>query len=146
LPLAQYGTWDANRVAQWSPEDWRLFLAALLFSGLQVYENGKGSYGWQRESADMSALLKALFTADDPHNVEVGYRIRKRLAMLRKDSQLFYLRNLVGAQELVVDHHRTHERRFVSVQRSFAEATETENSRSPDEQTCKFSSDKSVSS
>jgi hypothetical protein len=66
--------------------------------------------------------------------------------MLRKDSQLFYLRNLVGAQELVVDHHRTHERRFVSVQRSFAEATETENSRSPDEQTCKFSSDKSVSS
>jgi hypothetical protein len=108
LPLAQYGTWDANRVAQWSREDWRLFLAALLFSGLQEYENGTGSYGWQRESADMSALLKALFTADDPNNEKVGYRIRKRLAMLRKDSPLFYLRNLVGAQELVVDHHRTH--------------------------------------
>jgi hypothetical protein len=88
---------DANRVAQWSPEDWRLFLAALLFSGLQEYANGKGSYGWQRESAQMSAILKAMFTADDSHNEEVGYRIRKRLAVLPSPVSLLEIyRSSVG--------------------------------------------------
>jgi hypothetical protein len=54
----------------------------LLFGGLKEYDNGKNAFGWQREAADMAAILEALFTAGDTTNEEVGYRLRKRVAVL----------------------------------------------------------------
>ncbi len=82
LPQSQYGTWQLDRIQKWGKEDWRLFVAGWLYSGLKDYENSKNSFGWQRESADMAAILEALFTAGDSQNEEVGYRLRKRMAAL----------------------------------------------------------------
>ncbi len=82
LPQSQYGTWMLYRAQRWDEEDWRLFVAGMLFSGLRDYDNRKTSFGWQRESADMGAVLESLFTAGDSHNEEVGYRLRKRVAVL----------------------------------------------------------------
>jgi hypothetical protein len=79
---SQYGSWHLDRIQQWNKEDWRLFVAALLYSGLKDYENAKNSFGWQRESAEMATILEALFTAGDAHNEEVMYRLRKRVAVL----------------------------------------------------------------
>lgn len=79
---SKYGSWYLDRIQLWNKEDWRLFVAALLYSGLKDYENGKSSFGWQRESAEMGATLEALFTAGDARNEEVMYRLRKRVAVL----------------------------------------------------------------
>ncbi len=79
---AKYGSWHLDRIQTWDKEDWRLFVAALLFTGLKDYENAKSSFGWQRESAEMTTILEALFTADDSRNEEVIYRLCKRIAVL----------------------------------------------------------------
>lgn len=79
---SKYGSWHLDRIQSWEKEDWRLFVAALLYSGLKVYENAKSSFGWQRESAEMATILEALFTAGDARNEEVMYRLRKRIAAL----------------------------------------------------------------
>ncbi len=79
---SKYGSWHLDRIQKWDKEDWRLFVAALLYSGLKDYENAKSSFGWQRESAEMATIMEALFTADDTQNEEVGYRLRKRTAAL----------------------------------------------------------------
>ena len=79
---SKYGSWHLDRIQQWDKEDWRLFVAAFLYSGLKDYENAKSSFGWQRESAEMATILEALFTAGDAHNEEVMYRLRKRVAVL----------------------------------------------------------------
>ena len=78
----QYGNWHLDRIKKWNNEDWRLFSAGLLYSGLKDYENSKNSFGWQRESADMASILETLFTAGDIQNEEVGYRLRKRIAVI----------------------------------------------------------------
>ncbi|MGO9264976.1 MAG: hypothetical protein ACLQBA_08830 [Candidatus Binataceae bacterium] len=82
LPQSQYGVWQRGRCEKWDEEDWRLFVAMLLFSGLQDYGHGKNPFSWQRESADMATLLECLFTAQDSQNEEVGYRLRKGVAVL----------------------------------------------------------------
>ena len=82
LPQSQYGTWQLDRAQRWDEEDWRLFVASMLFQGLKDYDNSKTSFGWQRESADMGAVLESLFTAGDTQNEEIGYRLRKRIATL----------------------------------------------------------------
>src|SRR6266404_596843 len=82
FPQGQYGTWQLDRIQKWNDEDWRLFVAGWLYSGLKEYDNSKNSLGWQRESADMASILEALFTAGDSQNEEVGYRLRKRIATL----------------------------------------------------------------
>ncbi len=79
---SKYGTWHLDRIQTWDKEDWRLFVASSLYSGLKDYENSKNSFGWQRESAEMATILEALFTADDSRNEEVTYRLRKRVAVL----------------------------------------------------------------
>jgi len=79
---SKYGSWHLDRVQSWNKEDWRLFVAALLYSGLKDYENSKSPFGWQRESAEMGSTLEALFTAGDARNEEVMYRLRKRVAVL----------------------------------------------------------------
>lgn len=79
---SKYGSWHLDRIQLWNKEDWRLFVAALLYSGLKDYENEKNSFGWQRESAEMGTILEALFTASDARNEEVMYRLRKRIAVL----------------------------------------------------------------
>ncbi|MFA5793352.1 MAG: hypothetical protein WC897_05855 [Candidatus Gracilibacteria bacterium] len=79
---SKYGSWHLNRIQQWNKEDWRLFVAAFLYSGLKDYENAKSSFGWQRESAEMATILESLFTAGDARNEEVMYRLRKRIAVL----------------------------------------------------------------
>jgi len=82
LPQSVYGTWQRDRCENWSKEDWRLFVASLLFSELKDYENSKESITWQREAADMMTILESLFTADDNTTEEIGYRLRKRIATL----------------------------------------------------------------
>jgi len=82
LPQSQYGAWKLDRSKEWNKEDWRLFVAVMLYSGLLDYDNVKTSIGWQREAADMAAALEALFTAGDTQNEEVGYILRKRMAVL----------------------------------------------------------------
>jgi hypothetical protein len=77
-----YATWQADRMAHWNEEDWRLFVACLLFSELKAYENSKYPITWQRQSADMATLLEALFTAGGGEQAEVGYKLRKRIAAL----------------------------------------------------------------
>jgi len=77
-----YSVWQADRVARWQKEDWRLFVACLLYSELQQYENSKHVFTWQRESADLATILEALFTAGDDDTGEVGYKLRKRIAVL----------------------------------------------------------------
>ncbi len=79
---SKYGTWHLDRIQTWDKEDWRLFVATLLYSGLSDYENSKSSFGWQRESAEMATILESLFTAGDARNEEVMYRLRKRVAVL----------------------------------------------------------------
>ncbi|MDD5144772.1 MAG: DUF4209 domain-containing protein [Candidatus Pacebacteria bacterium] len=79
---SKYGSWHLDRIKLWNKEDWRLFIAAFLYSGLKDYENSKSLFGWQRESAEMATILEALFTADDSRNEEVMYRLRKRIAAL----------------------------------------------------------------
>src|SRR3989344_8411629 len=79
---SKYGSWHLDRIQSWDKEDWRLFVAALLFTGLKDYENSKSSFGWQRESAEMTTILEALFTADDSRNEEIIYRLCKRAAVL----------------------------------------------------------------
>jgi hypothetical protein len=82
LAQAKYGVWQSDRVKRWDDEEWRLFVVALLFGGLKEYDNRKSSFGWQRESADMATILETLFTAGDTQNEEVGYRLKKRIAVL----------------------------------------------------------------
>ena len=82
LQQGQYGAWSRHRVEAWDKEDWRLFAAALLHHGLQEYDGGKSVFGWQRESADMAAVLESLFTAGDGTVEGIGYRLRKRIAVL----------------------------------------------------------------
>jgi hypothetical protein len=77
-----YSVWQADRVAHWRDEDWRLFVACQLFSEQNQYENSKQTFGWQRESADLATIMEALFTAGDDDNSEVGYKLRKRSAVL----------------------------------------------------------------
>lgn len=77
-----YGCWNARRMTLWKTEDWRLFVASLLYVGLQEYENSKEFVTWPRESADMATILEALFTAGTDDNSEVGYKLRKRAATL----------------------------------------------------------------
>ena len=79
---SKYGSWHLDRIQSWDEEDWRLFVATLLYSGLKDYENAKSSFGWQRESAEMATILEALLTAGDTQNEEVTYRLRKRIAVL----------------------------------------------------------------
>lgn len=79
---SSYASWQADRVARWNSEDWRLFVACLLFNELKAYENEKYVFTWQRESADMATILEALFTAGTGDNTEVGYKLRKRIAAL----------------------------------------------------------------
>lgn len=79
---SKYGSWHLDRIQSWDKEDWRLFVAALLFSGLKDYVNSKNIFGWQRESAEMVTILEALFTAGDSQHEEVSYRLRKRIAVL----------------------------------------------------------------
>ena len=82
MDQTKYGTWHLDRIQTWDKEDWRLFVASLLYSGLKDYENSKSSFGWQRESAEMGTILEALLTAGDARNEEVMYRLRKRVAVL----------------------------------------------------------------
>jgi hypothetical protein len=82
LPQSQYAVWQIDRAQKWSEEDWRLFVAGLLYGGLTEYDNSKNSFGWQRESADMATILESLFTAGDAQSEEIGYRLRKRIAAL----------------------------------------------------------------
>ena len=77
-----YGSWQADRMAKWATEDWRLFVASLLFNELRHGEHSKQVFTWQREAADMATILEALFTAKDKDMVEVGYRLKKRIAVL----------------------------------------------------------------
>jgi hypothetical protein len=77
-----YSVWQADRVAHWQKEDWRLFVACQLFSEQHQYENSKQTFGWQRESADLATILEALFTAGDDDTAEVTYKLRKRIAVL----------------------------------------------------------------
>ncbi len=77
-----YSSWQADRVTRWTEEQWRLFVASLLYSELQQYEHGKQVFTWQRESADLATILEALFTATEGDTSEVGYRLRKRSAVL----------------------------------------------------------------
>ena len=82
LSESVYASWQADRMAHWNKEDWRLFVACLLFSELKAYENSKYVFTWQRESADMATILEALFTAGGNEQTEVGYKLRKRIAAL----------------------------------------------------------------
>jgi hypothetical protein len=77
-----YAVWQADRVAHWSKEEWRVFVACLLFTELKEYENRKEVFTWQREAADMATILEALFAAESADNTEIGYRLRKRIAVL----------------------------------------------------------------
>lgn len=79
---SKYDSWHLYRIQTWDKEDWRLFVASSLYSSLKDYENSKNSFGWQRESAEMTTILESLFTADDSRNEEVTYRLRKRVAVL----------------------------------------------------------------
>jgi hypothetical protein len=79
---AVYGTWQADRMAKWDGEDWRVFVASLLFAELRKGEHSKQVFTWQREAANMATILEALFTAKEKDTAEVGYRLRKRMAVL----------------------------------------------------------------
>ena len=78
----KYFIWQRDNALAWSREDWRLYMASIFYSGLEEHERSKSFYTWQRESADMSTLLETLFTAGDVQNEEIGYRLRKRIAVL----------------------------------------------------------------
>jgi len=82
LPSARYFIWLRDNVLTWADEDWRLYMAASFYSGLEEYENSKAIYTWQRESADMATLLETLFTAGESEKEEIGYRLRKRAFVL----------------------------------------------------------------
>lgn len=82
---ACYALWVRDRAARWRSEDWRLFVASQLYLGLREFHNRKSYFGWQRESADIAAMLEALLTAGDKTTAEVGYRLRKRAAVLLAD-------------------------------------------------------------
>jgi len=82
LPQSVYGVWQRDRCQKWDKEDWRLFVAATLYSELKDYDTGKDAITWQREAADMITILECLFTAEDYTKEEIGYRLRKRIAVL----------------------------------------------------------------
>lgn len=82
LPQSVYGAWQRDRCEKWNKEDWRLFVASLLYSELRKYEGEKKPITWQREAADMITILESLFTAGDSISEEIGYRLRKRIAVL----------------------------------------------------------------
>jgi hypothetical protein len=77
-----YGVSQAYPMAGWDREDMRIFVACLLFNELRDSEHSKYAFTWQRESADMATILEALFTAGSGDNTEVGYKLRKRVAVL----------------------------------------------------------------
>jgi len=82
LPQSVYGIWHRDRCKNWDREEWRLFVASLLYQELKDYEFEKEAITWQREAADMITILESLFTAEDSINEEIGYRLRKRIAAL----------------------------------------------------------------
>lgn len=82
MDQSQYASWNWYRTKKWDAEDWRLFVSCLFFEGLKEFDNGKKVFIWQRESADMATMLEALFTATDGEQTEIGYRLRKRVAVL----------------------------------------------------------------
>lgn len=77
-----YAVWQAYRAARWTKEDWRVFVACLMFNGLTKYDAGKSPFIWQREAADTATILEALCTAGTDDNREVSYKLRKRVASL----------------------------------------------------------------
>ena len=78
----KYFIWKRVNVTSWSKEDWRLFMAAIFYNGLDEYQKSKSGFTWQRESTDMSTLLETLLTAGDQQTEEIGYRLRKRAGVL----------------------------------------------------------------
>ncbi len=76
-----YGVWEAPRTAKWNKEDWRLFIAFEMFTGLRKYEFRKKSFLWQEEAAALSTILETLLS-DECDKSEIGYRLRKRSAVL----------------------------------------------------------------
>ena len=98
FPLSKHSNWQLNRIEKWEKEDWRLYVACNLYKNLKEYDNGKSAFDWQKEAAEMCAILESLFTACDSQNGEVGYRLRKRVSVLlssffpdiEKDIKLLY--------------------------------------------------------
>jgi len=82
LPQSIYGEFRRDRCERCDEEDWRLFVASLFFSELKKYDNSKDGLTWPREPADMATILESLFTAGDSTSEEIGYRLRKRMAVL----------------------------------------------------------------
>jgi hypothetical protein len=82
LNQSGYADWYLYRAEKWEKEDWRLFVASRLFSNLKNYDTGKDPFEWQRESAEMGAILESLFTAGDTQKEELTYRLTKRVAVL----------------------------------------------------------------
>jgi len=77
-----YGSWQADRMAHWDKEDWRLFVACLLFTELKAYENSKEVFTWRRESANLVTILESLLTAKGSYVPKVGPKVKKRITTL----------------------------------------------------------------
>jgi len=77
-----YACWQADRMALWNEEDWRLFVACLLFTELKTIENSKEVFTWRRESANMVTILESLLTAKGSYVAKVGRKVKQRISTL----------------------------------------------------------------
>lgn len=76
-----YGAWNAHTSAGWEKEDWRLFVACLLFKEQKKYNKGRDIFTWQKEAAEIATIFEALLTADG-NPTEVSYRLKKRSSVM----------------------------------------------------------------
>lgn len=79
LPQSIYVSNSADRLRDWTREEWSIFAAAILFEGLKTYDSSKSPFLWQREAADISAIAEALCVEEKE---ELRYRLGKRCSVL----------------------------------------------------------------
>lgn len=79
---AAYVNWEQSQRISWDKEDYRLIAAWKIFCELRDYDDGKDIIGWQREASEIAVILELLLTAEDATRDEVGYRLKKRAAVL----------------------------------------------------------------
>jgi hypothetical protein len=96
--------WDAYDVAKWDREDWRMYVACILFNELAKYQRSKLVMTWPSECADIVTFYESLLSKEPNDNgqyrisqkieVLLGKYYKKEFHKIREDlKQLFYARN-----------------------------------------------------
>jgi len=73
---------DYSRIGRWNKEDWRVYMAMILYKDYDKYNREKHLLTWQKEFADAMTIFETLLTAEEGDRTEISYRLTKRFGLL----------------------------------------------------------------